>query len=143
VRSIGCVALLLLLSATAQAQVKFRIEDETDALTRETVLAAGDLMVCPVKGQGISCETLQFRWSPATPDSVAVRVVLTGQITSVQELRLRVGDEVRTFKSDAPTDIAHSTGMPGTLGWSSTNVFVIPVEAIKSLAQGHKIASPR
>jgi hypothetical protein len=133
---LACLGVLLLFSAVTEAQVRFRIEEITDALTRETLLVAGDLMVCPVKGQGIACETLQFRWSQATPESITLRVEVTGQAVSISRLQMRVGDEVRSYSSETPTDVNYSSGLPGDLGLSSANAFVVPIIALKALAEG-------
>lgn len=132
---IGLAALLLATDALAQ---RFSIEDRTDALTRETYVQASGLKLCQVKSAGFAaqCAVLQLAWEQSTPELVAIRIEVQ-DLTSVLEVAARVDGEVRRYGAEVPvTDIDYRSGlqMAAGAGFSSANVFVLPVEALRSLS---------
>lgn len=132
------VGLAFLLVATDAAAQRFRIEESTDALTRESYLQASGLKLCQVKSAGFAaqCAVLQLVWERSTPDLVAIRIEIP-DLTSVLEVAARVGGEVRRYGAEVPvTDIDYSSGlqMAAGAGFSSANVFVLPIEALRSLS---------
>jgi hypothetical protein len=129
--------ILLLVAVNADAQ-RFKIEETTDALSRETYLRATGLKLCQVKEAGFAakCAALELAWHPSEPDLVAVRIEIP-DLTSVLEAAANVDGTVRRYGADVPvTDIDYDSGMQvaAGAGFTSANVFVLPVAVLESLA---------
>ena len=129
--------ILGLVGASAHAQ-SFRIEERTDALTRETYLQAKGMKLCQIKSAGFAaqCATLEMAWQPSHPELVALRIEMP-TLTSVLEVAVNVDGQVRRYGAEVPvTDINYDSGlrMAAGLGFSSANLFVLPVEVLRSLA---------
>jgi hypothetical protein len=131
------VVILLMVAVNADAQ-RFEIEETTDRLSRETYLRAAGLKLCQVKDEGFAakCAVLQLAWQPSAPDLVAVRIEIP-DLTSVLEVAVNVDGTVRRYGADVPvTDIDYDRGLQvaAGAGFTSANVFVLPVAVLQSLA---------
>jgi hypothetical protein len=129
--------ILLLLAVNVHAQ-RFKIEETTDALSRETYLRATGMKLCQAKEAGFAakCAVLQLAWHPSEPDSVAVRIEIP-ELTSVLEVAANVDGTVRRYGANVPvTDIDYDRGLQvaAVAGFTSANVFVLPVAVLESLA---------
>ncbi len=120
---------LLFLACNANAQ-SFKIEEQTDMLTKETYISAGILKLCQTKNAGIiaKCAQLKFAWNPKMPKYVAVRIDIP-DIASVLNVSVNIKGTIQTFDADEPTDI-----QPYYEKYTrSGNTFIMPLEALRAL----------
>lgn len=132
------VAVIFCSFAVQASAQSFKIEERVDALSRESLVQATGLKLCQVKSAGLAakCAMLQLAWQRTKPDLVPVRIELP-ELTSVLEVAVNVDGTVRRYGAAVPvTDIDYDSALQRAagLGFSSANVFVLPVEVLRSLA---------
>src|SRR5687767_8952787 len=126
------LAMALSLAATVAQTQSLKVEEKTDALTRESMVIGGPLKVC--KAEGFTCASLKLGWKPTAPETIAVHVTLF-ELASIQRLQLRMDGEVRSFDSEhATTDTRYESNTLFGGDFSSANTFILPVGALQALA---------
>ena len=127
------ISLTLLLGASAAHAQSLKIEEKTDAPTKESMLVGGPLKVCMSAGR--KCAALTLTWSKQQPEVVSVFVELPNASVGIRQLELRMDGEMRTFESAVAADVVYDAGNTVSHGqWTSANTFVVPLKAIQALA---------
>jgi hypothetical protein len=133
---------LCVLSMSAHA---FKIEQKHDEFTKASYIRASDLKLCQIKSAGFAaqCASLDLVWMPDEPETVAIRLEQNG-ISGISQVAVNINGQIQRFGADLPTDFDYNRSIgraSSTMAWSSANVFVLPVAALKGIAadQGNGI----
>lgn len=132
----------LFLTAGTAIAGKLKIKEEFDDFTKETYLRSANVSVCqPRKAGMVPCATLRFEWRTSASDMIIVHFETSGY-TSLTDMAFNIDGVISSYESASPTtdlDYDASLAQFSTLsGQSSSNVFVVPVSALKGVTQSEE-----
>ena len=133
---------VLCFTAGVASAGKLKIKEEYDDFTKETYLRSKNVTVCqPHKAGMVPCATLRFEWRTSIPEMVIVHFEISDYL-SLQEMAFNIDGVISSYDAESPiTDRDYDSSVAqfnASLGKSSSNIFVVPLRALKGITESEE-----